>query len=140
MVAVPATRVPDETGLKEGQFRPAATDRSYTSPEAGDNCWHRPGPKAGPFQVKLADGSVVTYSWYRFVDQPALQDADLGEAEKARLQAIVEKIHAHWTADKEYLPPPARGALATLDSALLVTPPPGLEVGYVPVVTRQSQP
>lgn len=140
MVAVPAADVPEETGLKEARFRPAAADRSYTSPDAGDDCWHKPGPKAGPFQVKLADGSIVTYYWYRFVDQPSLQDADLSPAEKERLQAIVEKIHAHWTPDREYLPPPAMGTLATLDPALMVTPPKGLEVGYVPIVTRQSQP
>jgi hypothetical protein len=30
------------------------------------------------------------------------------------------------------------GTLADLDPALLVTPPPGLEIGYVPIVTRQS--
>ena len=51
---------------------------------------------------------------------------------------MVEKIHARWTADREYLPPPGAGTLATLDAALLVTPPRGLEVGYVPIVTRQS--
>jgi len=28
--------------------------------------------------------------------------------------------------------------LADLDPALLVTPPPGLEAGYVPIVTRQA--
>jgi len=28
--------------------------------------------------------------------------------------------------------------LAELDPALIVTPPPGLEVGYVPIVTRQA--
>jgi beta-lactamase superfamily II metal-dependent hydrolase len=32
----------------------------------------------------------------------------------------------------------SRGALVTLDPALLVTPPQGLDVGYVPIVTRQS--
>jgi hypothetical protein len=34
--------------------------------------------------------------------------------------------------------PPSRGTLVTLDPALLVTPPQGLEAGYVPIVTRQS--
>jgi hypothetical protein len=112
--------------------------QSYTSPEDGASCWKKPGPKAGPFTVKLADGSVVTYSWYRFVDQPSLQDADLSAEEKTRLQAVVEKIHRHWTMEKEYLPPPGMGTLATLDAALMVTPPKGLEVGYVPIATRQA--
>ena len=32
-------------------------------------------PAAGPFRARLGDGSVVTYSWYRFADQPALLNA-----------------------------------------------------------------
>jgi hypothetical protein len=140
LLAVPADAVPAETGLKSSRFQPAVTEASYTSPESGDNVWLKPGPKAGPFQAKLSDGSVVTYSWYRFIDQPSLQDADLTEAEKRRLQSVVEKIHAHWTVNREYLPSPGTGTLATLDAALLVTPPKSLEVGYVPIATRQSAP
>jgi len=34
--------------------------------------------------------------------------------------------------------PSGRGKLATLDPALLVTPPKGMEAGYVPIVTRQA--
>jgi len=136
--AIAAAAVPAATGLKEARFRPSVAKQSYTSPEDGDNCWKKPGPKAGPFTVKLADGSVVTYSWYRFVDQPSLQDADMSAEEKTRLQAVVEKIHRHWTMEKEYLPPPGMGTLATLDAALMVTPPKGLEVGYVPIATRQE--
>jgi hypothetical protein len=138
LVAVAADAVPDETGLKTAQFLPATSNASYTSPDGEDNAWHKPGPKAGPFQAKLADGSVVTYYWYRFIDQPALQDADLSDAEKRRLQAIAEKIQAHWTTRQEYMPPPATGTLTTLDPALLVKPPRGLEVGYVPIAVRQS--
>lgn len=138
LTAVADDEVPTDTGLKTARFLPAATDQSYTSPESGDNCWRKPGPKAGPFQARLTDGSMVTYYWYRFIDQPSLQDADLTDAEKTRLQAIVEKIHAQWTPRKEYMPPPKAGTVATLDPALLVTPPRGLEVGFVPIVVRQS--
>ena len=81
---------------------------------------------------------MVTYSWYRFVDQPSFQQYDWSEEKKAALQAFVEKIHANWPIDRDYMAPPSRGALVTLDPALLVTPPKGLEVGYVPIVTRQS--
>ena len=138
LMAIAADAVPDETGLKSAQFPLAAADEFYISPDAGDNVWHKPGPKAGPFQAKLADGSVVTYYWYRFIDQPALQDADLSDADKSRLQAIAEKIHVHWTPRLEYMPPPGVGTLTTLDPALLVKPPRGLEVGYVPIAVRQS--
>jgi hypothetical protein len=49
-----------------------------------------------------------------------------------------EKLHANWPIDRDYMAPPTRGKLVALDPALLVTPPEGLEVGYVPIVTRQT--
>jgi len=137
-VAVAAADVPAETRLHEREFRLAGPGQPYTSPAAG--AWTRPGPARGPFTVRLIDGSVVTYAWYRFIDQPSFQQFGWDEAKKARLQAFVEKIHAAWPPDRDYMPPPRRGALVSLDPALLVTPPPGLERGYVPIVTRQSAP
>lgn len=50
----------------------------------------------------------------------------------------VEKLHRHWTKDREYLAPPTVGKLADIAPALIVTPPAGLEVGYVPIATRQA--
>ena len=44
-----------------------------------------------------------------------------------------------WTREREYLPPPTTGTLAELDPALIVTPPAGLEVGYVPIAIRQEK-
>ena len=98
----------------------------------------RPGPVRGPFTARLVDGSVVTYHWYRFVDQPSFQQYAWSEEKKAKLQAFVEKLHANWPIDRDYMAPPTRGKLAAVDPALLVTPPQGLEVGYVPIVTRQA--
>ena len=138
LVAITAKEVPDETGLKQARFAPAMTDESYTSPETEKSVWKKPGPKTGPFRAKLSDGSVVTYWWYRFIDQPALQDADLSDAEKEHLQTVAEQIHLRWTKGKDYLPPPGMGTLAALDSSLIVTPPKGFEIGYVPIVTRQD--
>jgi hypothetical protein len=79
----------------------------------------------------------VTYHWFRFVDQPSFQQYGWSAEKKAKLQAFVEKIHAAWPADRYYMAPLRRGELVALDPALLVTPPKGLEVGYVPIVTRQ---
>ena len=135
-LAVPEKDVPAETHLAAQEFRLARPGPPYTSPQAG--AWGTPGPKAGPFTAKLADGSVVTYSWYRFVDQPSFQQYHWGEERKAKLQALVEKIHTSWPIDRDYMAAPRRGSLVSLDPALLVTPPKGLEVGYVPIVTRQS--
>ena len=139
LTAITVSVVPDETGLKTAQFATTRTGQVYSSPETPESVWKKPGPKAGPFEAKLSDGSTVTYYWYRFIDQPSLQDADLSPAEKQRLQAVVAKIHTQWTTKKEYLPPPSTGTLATLDPALLVKPPRGLEVGYVPIAVRQQQ-
>jgi hypothetical protein len=137
---VRAEAVPAETGLASFRFhRPREEPpASYVTPEDASSCWKKPGPVAGPFQAHLGDGSVVTYYWYRFTDQPALLNADLTDQEREDLQARVEKIHRNWTKDRDYLPPPTTGKLAELDPALLVSPPPGLEAGYVPIVTRQA--
>ncbi len=139
---VAARDVPPETGLAQVHFdRPQeGRPEPYETPDNPESCWKKPGPAAGPFQARLGDGSVVTYYWYRFADQPALLNADLSAVERERLQARVEKLHREWTKDREYLPPPTVGKLADLDPALMVTPPKGLEAGYVPIVTRQAAP
>ncbi|WP_201750265.1 sialate O-acetylesterase [Tautonia marina] len=140
-VPVPAEDVPEGTGLKQLRFdgdHDAAPSEPYVTPDDEVSSWKNPGPVAGPFQVKLGDGSVLTYSWYRFADQPALLNAGLSDAEREAIQVRIEHLHRHWTIDHDYLPPPTVGTLAELDPALIVTPPEGLEVGYVPIVTRQE--
>jgi len=133
--------VPAETGLAKVEFptRPGPDRRAYVTPDDADSCWKKPEPAAGPFEATLGDGSVVTFYWYRFADQPALLNADLTDAERDSLQKRVELLHKHWTREREYLPPPTVGKLADLDPALIVTPPNGLEIGYVPIVTRQAE-
>jgi hypothetical protein len=132
--------VPADSGLTRLKFDRPKEDapEPYDTPEGPDSSFKKPGPVAGPFQAHLGDGSVVTYYWYRFADQPALLNADLTKDEREQLQVKVEKIHRAWTTDREYLAPPTVGTLADLDPAQLVTPPKGLEVGYVPIATRQE--
>ncbi len=137
-VAIAARDVPAATRLLSQEFQLAGRGEPYTSPTTG--VWSRPGPTIGPFTVKLVDGSLVAYSWYRFIDQPSFQQYDWSAAKKAKLQAFVEKIHANWPINRAYMTPPSRGVLVKLDPALIVTPPKGLEVGYVPIVTHQSAP
>lgn len=139
-VAVNPKDVPAETGLAKAVFpqRSAAKPQPYVTPVEADSCWKKPGPAAGPFEAKLGDGSVATYYWYRFADQPALLNADLTDAEREALQKRVEMLHRKWSKDRDYLPPPTVGRLADLDPAVIVTPPKGLEAGYVPIVTRQA--
>ena len=139
-VGVRAQDVPPETGLAGVSFERPSEKRPepYLTPDDAGSCWRTPGPSAGPFQAHLGDGSVVTYSWYRFADQPALLNADLTEREREALQLRVVKLHRAWTRERDYLAPPTCGTLADLDPALLVTPPQGLEAGYVPIATRQE--
>ncbi len=135
-VAVQATDVPQETGLKTREFATKKQSRPYSASIVG--AWKTPGPSSEMQTVKLADGSTVTYAWYRFVDQPSFQQYQYSDAKKEQLQTLVEQMHMHWTPDREYMPPPGHGVKASLDPALLVSPPEGKQIGYVPIVIAQS--
>jgi hypothetical protein len=138
--AVTSKDVPAATGLAQMSFEPPKEKPQLPrETQPGEKTtWKIPGPKAGPFQAFLGDGSVVTYYWYRFADQPAILNADLTSAEREALQVKVEKLHRSWTKDRDYLAPPTVGKLAALDPAQVLTPPKGLEIGYVPIATRQE--
>ncbi len=138
--AVHAADVPNATGLKGVNFYPSRRrpPKPYTTPAGPNSSYKKPGPAAGPFYAHLSDGSVVTYYWYRFEDQPALLHADLSQAERDKMQKRAEMLQRHWTKNRQYLPPPTQGSLVDLDPAELVTPPKGLAIGYVPIVTRQQ--
>lgn len=139
-VAADAKDVPRTTGLAQVKFdRPREdVEAPYDTPDDEQSAWKVPGPAAGPFKAHLGDGSVVTYYWYRVADQPAMQHADITKEERERIQVLVEKMHREWTKDREYLAPPTVGVLAKLDPAQIVQPPKGLEIGYVPIATRQE--
>lgn len=139
-VAVQPEEVPAETGLAAVDFtpEPGPPPAPYETPQDPESCWKNPGPVAGPFKAFPGDGSTLVYYWYRFADQPALLNADLSDQERETLQKRVEKLHRQWQKDDEYLPPPQIGELADIDPALILRPPPGLEAGYVPIVTWQG--
>jgi hypothetical protein len=85
----------------------------------------------------MSDGSEIHYSWFKFIDQPTIRCSNLSQEEKDELQRRVELIHANWDTTANYIAPPTIGELARFDNAALVTPPPGFEVGYVPIIRRQ---
>lgn len=140
--AVAPSEVPRSTGLHANAPEGTREDAPgpYETPTGPASPFRSPGPVAGPFTAVLGDGSVVTYAWYRFADQPAMLNADLTAAERETVQRRVEQLHRHWTRDKAYLPAHSVGTLASVDPALIVTPPAGLEVGHVPIALRQERP
>jgi hypothetical protein len=141
-VAVDASEVPESLGLREREFPPPSAKPAPYSAEPLAGAWAKPGPVAGsgagPFTAKLVDGSTVTYRWYRFIDQPVFAQCGFSDAERAALQSLIERMHRAWPIDGEYLAPPRAGTLASFDSNLFVTPPKGMEVGFVPIVVRQE--
>ena len=145
--AITTAEVPTETNLLDREvplsprseityLTPLEPDCQWQDP---DGPWNSPGPVAGPFKADLGDGTTVTYHWYRFVDQPAIIHADLPTEMRETLQERVELLHANWSHTDEYLAAPEIGRIATVDPEALVQPPAGLEIGYVPIVTRQEK-
>eukprot|EP00549_Striatella_unipunctata_P001423 CAMPEP_0118717354 /NCGR_PEP_ID=MMETSP0800-20121206/28093_1 /TAXON_ID=210618 ORGANISM="Striatella unipunctata, Strain CCMP2910" /NCGR_SAMPLE_ID=MMETSP0800 /ASSEMBLY_ACC=CAM_ASM_000638 /LENGTH=309 /DNA_ID=CAMNT_0006624043 /DNA_START=101 /DNA_END=1030 /DNA_ORIENTATION=- len=87
-------------------------------------------------------GDWIGYKWFRFVDQPGLQQLNLPEEEKNYMQARITRLHAalnakaplnHWLKPPVGVPP-----LVEIDEALLVQPPNHFREGYVPVVVYQA--
>ncbi|CAB4708611.1 unannotated protein [freshwater metagenome] len=98
--------------------------------------WDASPSSSADFTNNLNDGSQVVYRWYKFVDQPALQRFELNASEKGNLQAAIEKMQKEW-ARSALMSEPTKGSLATFDQGMLVTPPKGLEFGYVPIAIKQ---
>lgn len=145
---ISSSEVPSSTGLldKEPVITPRNDQVPYLTPlepdcpfQDSESPWNTPGPSAGPFTVRLGDGSKLTYYWYRFIDQPSIIHANLPESMRQNLQNKIEMIHANWHSTDEYLPALTNGSLVGLDPGLIVSPPSGMEIGYVPIVTRQEK-
>lgn len=136
-IPISADSVPSETGLRTAEF-PLKNAKGPYIAQTAPGAWTSPGPRSAPFTVKLLDGSKVTYCWYRFIDQPSFQQYAWSAAKKEALQSFVKKIHAMWPINRNYMAPPTSGELVSLDPSLLVQPPAGMEVGYVPIVVSQQ--
>ena len=87
--------------------------------------------------MELGDGSTAVYYWYKFSEQPSILNSDMGEKERKLIQKRVELIHQHWTEKDTYFPKPNL-PIAAIDPGLLVTPPKGLEIGYVTICVHQQ--
>ena len=129
--ATDGTGSPSQLDSTEARFPSAARKTGY-APSLED------GPEPQVREVQLNDGSVLRYTWYRFVDQPALAALGLTTKQKTDLQAIVERIHTQWGQQTEFIKPPSQGDLVELQQEVLVEPPTGAEIGWVPVVISQT--
>jgi hypothetical protein len=134
---IAADSVPTETRLK-GQTFSAAQQGAFPSLDvSAASPWDSTGWAAGPFSVTLSDRSTVEYVWYRFIDQPAIAALALPDSVLQRLQAFVAAWQTASGTRGVTIAAPTSGTLASLDPALFVTPPAGLEKGYVPIVIAQ---
>lgn len=135
---IDVSAVPGASGLTTESFTtPDPNPDPYVAPLVG--AWASPGPAKGPYTANLADGSTVTYYWYRFIDQPVFKQFNWSTAKKDSLQHLIEQMHTNWGSNRNYMPDISSGSLVNFDTALLVTPPFGYTTGYVPIVTRQAK-
>lgn len=114
---------------------------SVTSPKSfvyRTPLWWNFGANQEIFEKTLADGSLVKYTWVKFIDQPGISALNLSVAELETLQRIAEDFHRNWSRTEEFMEKPTSGELAILDSKLMVVPPSRKEIGFVPLVISQS--
>ena len=133
--------------------------RFYGPPAASEQpCFDSPGPAPRDSQLyctRTADATWIAWRWYRFVDQPEMNQVFLSipeserDAAKCYMQQRIENLHAAQqgsgdSAGTRWFKPP-QGAdklpaeLVSIDSALLMTPPTGMEVGFVPIPVFQRK-
>jgi hypothetical protein len=137
-------QVPPELAQQKFPLDPIVLSREFNAlGDANEQCYSRPGP-ADP-TLYCAQSSIngywVGYRWYKFVDQPALQRAKLSDASKVYMQQRVETLHGMIGRISRWLKPgevPTGSELAHIDPVALVTPPEGLERGYVPIGMWES--
>ena len=100
-------------------------------------------------QTILDDGSIISYQWFRFRDQPLFQGLiqdypeTYTEEHLEDLQQLIEQMHKDWGSSQLFLERPTtldELHLVEIDHGLLVEPPEGKEFGWVPIVTQVEQP
>ena len=122
------------TALKNAKFTIPTTKSTFVYKYPS---WWDASPAASDdLTTRLNDGTTVVYRWYKFVDQPSFQRFELNESEKANLHTAIIKMQKDW-AKSPMMAEPSKGSLVSFDSGLLMTPPKGLELGYVPIVVKQ---
>ena len=110
------------------------------APKGG--CRDSPGPASTKlFCVKSTSPSWVAFRWYRFVDQPGMQQLGLTATERAFVQGRVEALHRMMPTPKSRWLKAHNAAgegLCAMDTAAIVAPPEGLEAGFVPIALYEG--
>ena len=113
---------------------------SKSGPQGG--CRDKPGPASSKlYCVQSTSPSWAAFRWYKFVDQPGMQQTNLTDTEKAYVQARVEALHKMMpTPNSKWLKAhnAAAEGLCSIDVAAITTPPKGMEYGYVPIVLYEG--
>ena len=103
------------------------------------------------YTANLDDGSKVDYRWYKFKDQPTFiqlkkEFPDIYTDEYLEsLQEKIEHIHANWQDSKDFLSRPSSAQsynvnLVEIDNGLILEPPAGKEIGWVPIAISVEMP
>eukprot|EP01065_Artemidia_motanka_P031351 TRINITY_DN3767_c0_g1_i1.p1 TRINITY_DN3767_c0_g1~~TRINITY_DN3767_c0_g1_i1.p1 ORF type:complete len:769 (+),score=237.69 TRINITY_DN3767_c0_g1_i1:78-2384(+) len=87
-----------------------------------------------------ASSTWIGYKWYKFVDQPGLQQANLSPEERSFMQKRVETLHRMTSQTSRWMKAgqAVDQGLSIIDEAAIVTPPEGMEYGYVPIVFYEA--
>ena len=99
----------------------------------------------------LDDGSKVDYRWYRFKDQPTFitlkkEFPDIYTNDYLQtLQEKIEHIHSNWQDNIDFLSRPTSAQsynvnLVEIDNGLIMEPPAGKEIGWVPIAVSVEMP
>ena len=159
---VPVANVPEQVkgALDIRAFeKTRRNDGRYLGPPGASEtaCFDNPGPApADPrlYCTRTRSGNWIGFKWYRFVDQPEMNQvfaslpADQRDAAKCYMQARIERLHEAQQSTGASLPQwfdapqgdaQLPGPKASIDAALLVTPPAGLEKGFVPISISEKK-
>ncbi len=140
-------KVFEATRKNNGRFLgpPATTERA---------CFECPGPAPQDsrlYCLRTMEKSWIGFRWYRFVDQPELNQVFASlkpserDAAKCYMQQRIERMHAaqgNWNSESAWFDAPQGkdnlpAEKVEIDTNLLVTPPEGMEVGFVPIPVYQ---
>jgi len=111
--------------------------------QASGGCETTPGPANSTlFCVNTLTPAWVAFRWYKYINQPAFQHLSLSTQQKQYLQNRIENFHRAYPpgTKAQWIKPgvaPSYG-ISAIDPALIVTPPQGLEIGYVPIVVYEG--